>query len=471
MIHNKNINKSFKTNLFLLLEQTESVSKTGSWELDLIQNTVIWSDGFYKILDFEPQSFEVTFDKALEIIHPDDRVRAIKILDSAINEKKEYRIQKRIISSKGIIKHVVSSAKVLNDENGNPIKLIGVIHDISEFIKTNEELENLKAIVNDITNSIDGIVWESDLKTFKFTYISDQVEKILGYSAEEWLSEENFWINHIHPEDQVMAVKYCHDEILKGNYHTFNYRMLHKNGHYIWLQDRVSVIKQNNIPTYLRGLLVNIQKDKEYLDKIEEEKKLSQTLIKFLPNAVFIFDQDGKMLLWNDKFLELSEYLDEEVVHLSPFHFFDSSRSELLIKQLEIIERFGYTEVETEFTSKSGKRKPIFLMARKLNYDGKICIYGVGVDISQRNELLTEQRKLLNTIETIIHSTPESLLVFNKEFDLLKENSSFEKLVTNYASKLNYTNEELRIEIMKQLTRAILDNKKPRIVVDRKINN
>lgn len=36
MIHNKNVNKSFKTNLFLLFEQTESISKTRSWEVDLI---------------------------------------------------------------------------------------------------------------------------------------------------------------------------------------------------------------------------------------------------------------------------------------------------------------------------------------------------------------------------------------------------------------------------------------------------
>ena len=113
----------------------------------------------------------------------------------------------------------------------------------------------------------------------------------------------------------------------------------------------------------------------------------------------------------------------------------------------------------------------MLFIATKFTYYDKKCIYGVGIDVSQRNILLSEQKKLLNTIENIIQFTPESLLVFNKQFDLLKKNKSFEELIKKYASDLNYTEEELKIEILHQLTNSILNKSKSTIVIEKKLNN
>ena len=54
-----------------------------------------------------------------------------------------------------------------------------------------------------LVNSIDGIVWELDLAADRFTYVSRQAERLLGYPIEHWLSEPNFWFEHIHPDDRV----------------------------------------------------------------------------------------------------------------------------------------------------------------------------------------------------------------------------------------------------------------------------
>ena len=184
-----------------------------------------------------------------------------------------------------------------------------------------------------------------------------------------------------------------------------------------------------------------------------------------------MFDEMGKLLLWNDKFLELSEYTKEEAKDLTPFHFFDMQQNNQLGKYINIIEKEGYTEVETEFISKSKTKKPMLFIATKFKYHNQNCIYGVGVDLSQRNILLNEQRKLLKTIENIIQFTPESLLVFNKQFDLLKKNKSFEELIAKYASGLNYTEEELKTEIMYHLTKSISNKSKSTIVIEKKLNN
>jgi hypothetical protein len=52
-------------------------------------------------------------------------------------------------------------------------------------------------------NTIDGIVWDVTPKPFLLILLV-KVEKILGYSAEEWLQNETFWVDHIHPDDKKM---------------------------------------------------------------------------------------------------------------------------------------------------------------------------------------------------------------------------------------------------------------------------
>ena len=49
---------------------------------------------------------------------------------------------------------------------------------------------------------MDEIVWEVDAATFRFTFVSLQVERVLGYPIEKWLGDPGFCVNHIHPDDR-----------------------------------------------------------------------------------------------------------------------------------------------------------------------------------------------------------------------------------------------------------------------------
>lgn len=452
-----------------LLRQTEAIAKTGSWELDLQTQDLYWSDGVYMILEFEPQSFPVDYNKGVEVIHPEDRDDAIQEMNGAISKGKEYSIQKRFVTANGTIKYIRSSGKVLLDENGQPFKLIGVFQDITDFVKANQELQSVKSLVEVVATSVEGIIWEANATTFEFTYISKQVERILGYSPSEWLTKPFFWKNHIHPEDREAAIHFCHEQTLMGRDYTFEYRMLTKSGDYVWLQDRVTVISENGKPFILRGLLIDITANKEIRKKLEEERNLNRQLIQYLPNVIFLFNEEGKFLLWNDKLLEVSGYVDAEMEHLTPWNFFDFSQVETLIEHLQAVIHKGSTEVETEFVSKSGERKPMLFIASKFTYKGQKCIYGVGVDVSQRNQLIQEQQKLLKTIESILQFAPDSMLVLTSKLNLFKENSSFEKLVKEYAAKLHYEEDELKVLIINQVIAAMSNEGKTEITIPKKI--
>lgn len=261
------------------LHHVETLIKAGTWIFDLQQNAIYWSDGVFKMLGYEPQSFSVDFEVGTNTIHPDDRKRAVQHMQDVLQKNQEYNITKRLIKSSGQAILVQSKASIIRDENGHPVKLIGVFHDITEFVEIRQQLDEARQTSHLLLENADGIFWEADATDFRFTYISPQVEEITGYSPEEWLADPNFWNNHIHPEDRDIAIQYCHSETAALNNHIFDYRFRTRSGSYIWIHDRVRVMSKEGKPEKLTGLMLDVSSSYFYGDLDKIEKKLLEAAI------------------------------------------------------------------------------------------------------------------------------------------------------------------------------------------------
>jgi PAS domain S-box-containing protein len=101
------------------------------------------------------------------------------------------------------------------------------------------------------------IVWEVDLATWCFTFVSGHAEAILGYPTADWY-RPGFWLAHLHPDDRDWAVAFCHECTARREDHTFEYRMLAADGRTVWLRDLVSVVTAQEVPVRLRGVMVDI---------------------------------------------------------------------------------------------------------------------------------------------------------------------------------------------------------------------
>ncbi|PCI44184.1 MAG: hypothetical protein COB49_11390 [Alphaproteobacteria bacterium] len=119
-----------------------------------------------------------------------------------------------------------------------------------------------------IIKNTEVIAWELDLNTFCFTYVSLQAEKLLGIPTEEWKAE-NFWVDHIHPDDRESSILACNVATKAGEKHDFEYRMLKADGCYIWMRDIVTVNKDAvGHPVSLSGFLININNEKGAQEKL-----------------------------------------------------------------------------------------------------------------------------------------------------------------------------------------------------------
>jgi len=152
--------------------------------------------------------------------------------------------------------------------------------DITAQKESERIIVNSQQRVEDLINSIDGVVWECDAETFKLTFISKKVEDILGYTPEEWAADLEFWENHIHPEDKEMCINVLHAVAKENRRQDFEYRIIAKDGSIVWIQDFMNVSFENGKPAMVRGIMIDITKTKvaeedlsNSLELVTEQKK------------------------------------------------------------------------------------------------------------------------------------------------------------------------------------------------------
>lgn len=122
------------------LLEAQRHTHVGCFEWDIVANKVRWSDELFRIFGDEPQSFEPTFEEFLERIHADDRDAVRASVYEAYEERRDYRIEERIVRPDGSVRQLASWGHVLVDEQTVPIKIIGSCQDITDFRGAMQEL-------------------------------------------------------------------------------------------------------------------------------------------------------------------------------------------------------------------------------------------------------------------------------------------------------------------------------------------
>ncbi|MFC7523961.1 PAS domain-containing protein [Parapedobacter sp. GCM10030251] len=257
------------------LQDTQQVARIGSWEVNIARQTVIWSQGLREIYEVSPD-YQPSLESALAFYtDEDDRQQLIAAFEKAVHEGTVFRVALPITTQKGNKRWILSAGKA-DFINGVCVRVYGVSKDITEKKYQQEALIASEHKFQDLIETIDGIVWEADARTYKTTFISGKVEQILGYTAEEWLADDRFWLNHIVEADRERAVEhyYATDQTQIPAKHAFDYRMVKKDGGIVSIKDIVSVIYEADAPRWLRGIMVDITETKRLADLDQLEKTM-----------------------------------------------------------------------------------------------------------------------------------------------------------------------------------------------------
>lgn len=180
------------------LIEAQSAAKVGSWETDLSNLNVSWSDQTFAIFELDKNSFNPTHNSFLAHVHPEDKDKVDKAFKASFASSGFNTIQHRIITAKGNIKFVEERWKVSFNTNNEPVRVFGTCQDITETMIYEEKLALSSLIVNSshdaiLSTTLDGIItsWNSG------------AENVLGYSSNEAIGQSIYVLipEELHDEE------------------------------------------------------------------------------------------------------------------------------------------------------------------------------------------------------------------------------------------------------------------------------
>jgi len=120
--------------------------KIGVWDWDILNNIITWSDRVYEFYEAIPKTFAVTYENFQKQLHPDDAQRAQEAIEQAVAGTVPYNVTYRIVTLKGKVCWIASSATVTRDASGNPLRMLGATIDVTEQKKVEQDKSDFVSI-------------------------------------------------------------------------------------------------------------------------------------------------------------------------------------------------------------------------------------------------------------------------------------------------------------------------------------
>lgn len=163
----------------LVVESTND----GLYDLDLIRNKVYWNDRYFEMLGFQPQSFEVTFEKFVELLDPKDRDLTVKTIQSYMQNPGNYEAEVRLRHQDGHYLTVLCCGGALFDHD-RPIRLLGLARNITVQKQVEVSLAYQNQLTKTLSENAAVALFMMDAEG-RVTYMNPAAESMSGFLFEE----------------------------------------------------------------------------------------------------------------------------------------------------------------------------------------------------------------------------------------------------------------------------------------------
>jgi PAS domain S-box-containing protein len=249
-----------------------------------------------RILGYRPEDWMSDPQAWIRVIHPDDRDRVVRGSDTADRDGAAFVAEYRVIARDGRVVWIHDeSAIVERDDRGRPAVAQGVMIDITRRKQTEQLLQETENRYRTLVERVPAVsyVWDSSHEqgTAPATYLSPQVEDLLGYSPDRMLDEPALWTDRIDLEDREAVLRAWDTAVSRGEPFAMEYRFVHADGRTIWLRDEAIPVSRDDagVPLY-QGVVIDITRQKLAESELRSSEAELRRLVEQLPVVSYLAD-------------------------------------------------------------------------------------------------------------------------------------------------------------------------------------
>ena len=417
------------------LEQTQKLASVGCYEFDFINKVYTYaSDTLFDIFGIDRKKHPVfNLELFWNAIHPDDLAY---VKENLLLPEHMYQpeLEYRIVQPSGKLVYIKRLREIIRNEEGNPVKTVGILQDITDRKKTELALrqsgERLKALVENSSDLISIV----DL-TGKYTYVAESVKQILGFEADSLLGKNAF--DFIHPDDQPLAAQALSEIGTRKFVIIKPFRFLDAEGNWHWIESKVANFADDPA---INGLIINsrdITEQKSRQDKIRELSIIAEKT----NQAILLSDDEHRMTWINKAFTDLSEYHLNDIIGLKPEEIFCNGEEakDLFLHMKQELDSRKTVIKEVLCYSKTGRQYWMELQVQPVfNDEGTFIQHlAIGKDITERKRIDAQLALSEQKFKALVQNSSDLIVI-------LDENGCFKYVSENVAELLNYNAESLK---------------------------
>ena len=375
-------------------------SRYGVWDWDPTSGHVIWDDRIFEIYGVGRDRFSGTRQAWLELLHPEDRHRAEQIEQDALGTgSEEYDNEFRIILPDGFVRYVETHAYVRRDEQGRPVRVVGMDRDITAEKQTLEALRMAEERWQLAVEGTNDGVWDWNVPT-GITYHDQRWSQMLGYEIGEVPDTIESWRQLIHPDDLPGCVIATEEHFARRSllYH-HEYRMRTRQGEWKWIMDRGKVVNRDaqGRPLRMVGMHTDITARKNLEQRLHQFEQLATQVSEIAQIGGWELDLETMHLEWSEQVRRIHEVDDSyKPTVQSAIQFFAPEARDIISTAWKAAMTYGRNyDLELPLITATQRRIWVRALARADFQDSKpVRLIGAFQDISSRRDSEEARRKL-----------------------------------------------------------------------------
>ncbi len=332
---------------------------------DRASSNVYMSPQLEAILGYTAEEWARDPDFFRKVLHPDDRDWVIAEQLRTKEAGEPFRAEYRMITHDGRVRWFLDETHEIPDRDGGLGYRYGYLVEITERKELEEALRSAEARYRELVERLPIAIYIDRLDEFSSNvYTSPHVERMLGYTAEQWAIEEDFFVRILNHDDRERVLRDHERTRTTGEPLRTEYRLIAADGREVWIRDE-GVIVGDGDERLLQGFLVDITERKtaeqalrESEAELRRQKAYYQELHRLSPVAIVTLDMELRVVSWNPA--------AEQLFGFSPGEAVGRPLDDLLFPTAALLEE------STALQRQADEQGLVHVISRRARKDGKL---------------------------------------------------------------------------------------------------
>ncbi|WP_231369955.1 diguanylate cyclase [Thioalkalivibrio sp. ALE17] len=392
------------------LAEAHRIAHLGGWTADLCAGEVNWSDEACRILGIDREAPGCTLESFVLAVHPDDRERVRAAIEHALNGG-QLDIVHRVVDQDGNVRMLRHRGHIQCGDDGAPARMIVALQDITEQRELETNLRRMAAVLDHTRDLVsmhdgEGAMLYMNAAARQFFGLPDATGRALmrpehgwdrsGLPPETLSVEETVW--RVHPE---WAARKVLEEALptarRSGFWEGETALFDAQGREVPVSQ--AIIVQHSETGEIRQtstIIRDITERRALEDRLRQEKRLSDSILKSLPGVFYQLDSRGHLVRWNDRMMAVTGRTATELNGLNALELLAEEDRQPTARAIQEVLTQGYAQVESRLITRRTET-PYLFNGFRVELDGELYLLGVGIDISERKRLEIGLRRKAST--------------------------------------------------------------------------